>query len=91
MFHFFGYADDSPELRALRIKQANLFGPAGYILMEDTEATELVRVMPLRYASIYDAHTKSHKTSGLTIQPVDSDMVTAESSFVVLQTRSNGE
>ena len=43
IFHFFGYADDSPELRALRIKQANLVGPAGYISMEDTEATELVQ------------------------------------------------
>src|SRR6516162_5592144 len=30
IFHFFGYADDTPELRALRIKQANLVGPAGY-------------------------------------------------------------
>ena len=43
VFHFFGYADDDPELRALRIKQANLAGPAGYISMEDTEATELVQ------------------------------------------------
>lgn len=43
VFHFFGYADDTEELRALRIKQANLVGPAGYISMEDTEATELVQ------------------------------------------------
>jgi anthranilate 1,2-dioxygenase large subunit len=43
IFHFFGYADDTPELRELRIKQANLVGPAGYISMEDTEATELVQ------------------------------------------------
>lgn len=43
VFHFFGYQDDTPELRALRIKQANLVGPAGYISMEDTEATELVQ------------------------------------------------
>ncbi len=43
VFHFFGYIDDDPELRALRIKQANLAGPAGYISMEDTEATELVQ------------------------------------------------
>ena len=35
--------DDTPEMRALRIKQANLVGPAGYISMEDTEATELVQ------------------------------------------------
>ena len=43
VFHFFGYTDDTPELRKLRIKQANLVGPAGYISMEDTEATELVQ------------------------------------------------
>ena len=43
IFHFFGYADDDAELRALRLKQANLVGPAGYISMEDTEATELVQ------------------------------------------------
>lgn len=43
IFHYFGYADDSPALRALRIRQANLVGPAGYISMEDTKATELVQ------------------------------------------------
>ena len=43
IFHFFGYEDDTPALRKLRIKQANLVGPAGYISMEDTEATELVQ------------------------------------------------
>ena len=43
VFHFFGYADDDAGLRALRLKQANLAGPAGYISMEDTEATELVQ------------------------------------------------
>jgi len=43
VFHFFGYEDDTLELRKLRIKQANLVGPAGYISMEDTEATELVQ------------------------------------------------
>ncbi len=48
IFHFFGYADDTAELRALRIKQANLVGPAGYISMEDTEATELVQFGTVR-------------------------------------------
>ncbi len=43
IFHFFGYADDTEDMRKLRIKQANLVGPAGYISMEDTEATELVQ------------------------------------------------
>lgn len=43
VFHFFGYEDETPELRELRLLQANLAGPAGYISMEDTEATELVQ------------------------------------------------
>lgn len=32
---FFGYADDDPQLRQLRLQQANLIGPAGYVSMED--------------------------------------------------------
>ena len=43
VFHFFGYEDDTPELREMRLLQTNLVGPAGYISMEDTEATELVQ------------------------------------------------
>ena len=43
VFHFFGYEDDTPEMRGLRIKQANLVGPAGYVSMEDIEATDLVQ------------------------------------------------
>jgi anthranilate 1,2-dioxygenase large subunit len=50
IFHFFGYTDDAPEMRELRIKQANLVGPAGYISMEDTEATELVQRGTIRDA-----------------------------------------
>jgi anthranilate 1,2-dioxygenase large subunit len=43
IFNFFGYADDTPEMRMQRIKQANLAGPAGFVSMEDTLATELVQ------------------------------------------------
>tara|TARA_R110002074_G_scaffold373069_3_gene548849 strand:+ start:2347 stop:3615 length:1269 start_codon:yes stop_codon:yes gene_type:complete len=43
IFHFFGYQDDTPEMQAARIRQMNLVGPAGYISMEDGEATELVQ------------------------------------------------
>ncbi|MGH7155913.1 MAG: aromatic ring-hydroxylating dioxygenase subunit alpha [Acetobacteraceae bacterium] len=32
---YLGFADDTPELRKLRLKQANLIGPAGYVSMED--------------------------------------------------------
>jgi anthranilate 1,2-dioxygenase large subunit len=55
IFHFFGYQDDTPEMRALRIKQANLVGPAGYISMEDTEATELVQQGTHRDGEDYSA------------------------------------
>ncbi len=34
---FFGYADDPPELRQRRLRQANLFGPAGYVSVDDSE------------------------------------------------------
>ncbi|CAP44086.1 probable Ring hydroxylating alpha subunit [Bordetella petrii] len=43
VFLYFGYEDDTPEMRELRLMQANLAGPAGYISMEDTEAGELVQ------------------------------------------------
>ncbi len=42
-FIFFGYEDDDDEMNALRLKQANFVGPAGYISMEDGEAIELVQ------------------------------------------------
>lgn len=38
---YFGYADDTEELRNIRLKQFNLIGPAGLISMEDGESTEL--------------------------------------------------
>lgn len=42
-FIFFGYEDDDDEMTALRCKQANFVGPAGYISMEDGEAIGLVQ------------------------------------------------
>jgi hypothetical protein len=32
---YLGFADDTPDLRAIRLKQANLVGPAGFVSMED--------------------------------------------------------
>jgi len=34
----FGYADDPPEMNERRLRQANLFGPAGYVSADDGEA-----------------------------------------------------
>jgi anthranilate 1,2-dioxygenase small subunit len=49
------------------------------------------RVLSLRHANIFEEHSCRHMTSGLTIQPVDAHTVEAESSYVVVQTRTNGE
>jgi anthranilate 1,2-dioxygenase large subunit/terephthalate 1,2-dioxygenase oxygenase component alpha subunit len=40
---YFGYADDTPEERKVRLKQSNLVGPAGYISMEDGAVTGFVQ------------------------------------------------
>lgn len=32
---YLGFADDTPELRTMRLRQANLAGPAGFVSMED--------------------------------------------------------
>ncbi len=32
---YLGFEDDTPELRRMRLKQANLVGPAGFVSMED--------------------------------------------------------
>jgi salicylate 5-hydroxylase large subunit len=36
----FGYENDSEEMTARRLRQANLFGPAGYVSLEDGEVIE---------------------------------------------------
>ena len=38
---FFGYADDTPEMRQRRLRQANLMGPAGFVSLDDSEAMML--------------------------------------------------
>lgn len=32
---YLGFADDTPEIRAMRLRQSNLIGPAGFVSMED--------------------------------------------------------
>jgi len=32
---YLGYADDTPQMRRVRLKQGNLIGPAGFVSMED--------------------------------------------------------
>ncbi|AIO69283.1 anthranilate 1,2-dioxygenase small subunit AndAd [Burkholderia oklahomensis] len=49
------------------------------------------RVVSLRHANIYEAHTYRHVTSGLTIVGARDGEIETESSYVVVQTRSDGE
>lgn len=42
---FFGYEDDDDQMTRRRLKQANLFGPAGYVTAEDGEV--IVRSQPI--------------------------------------------
>ncbi|MDM0012968.1 anthranilate 1,2-dioxygenase small subunit AndAd [Variovorax sp. J22P168] len=49
------------------------------------------RVLSLRHANIYEEHASRHMTSGLQLTHVDEDTVDAQSSYVVVQTRTNGE
>jgi salicylate 5-hydroxylase large subunit len=37
----FGFADDTPEMTERRLRQANLFGPAGFVSADDGEVIEL--------------------------------------------------
>lgn len=39
----FGYVDDTEEMQAHRLRQANMVGPAGLVSMEDGEACEIVQ------------------------------------------------
>ena len=39
----FGYSDDDGEMTRRRLRQANLFGPAGYVSADDGEAIECVQ------------------------------------------------
>lgn len=39
----FGFADDTPEMTRRRLRQANLFGPAGYVSADDGEVVEMAQ------------------------------------------------
>jgi salicylate 5-hydroxylase large subunit len=40
---FFGYADDTAEMRRRRLRQANLMGPSGLVSLDDSEAMVLTQ------------------------------------------------
>jgi len=40
---FFGYADDSPEMRQRRLRQANWMGPSGFVSVDDSEVLTIAQ------------------------------------------------
>ena len=48
------------------------------------------RIVSLRQANIYEAHTYRHMTSGLQIERLSENEIKCESSYVVVQTRTDG-
>jgi anthranilate 1,2-dioxygenase small subunit len=48
------------------------------------------RVLSLRHANIYEAHSYRHMTSGLMIKAIDADTAETESNYVVIQTLQDG-
>lgn len=56
---YFGFADDTDEVQAMRLKQMNLVGPGGLISMEDGEAVEIVQQGVVR-----DGHESSYIAMG---------------------------
>ncbi|GAA0521965.1 anthranilate 1,2-dioxygenase small subunit AndAd [Pigmentiphaga daeguensis] len=49
------------------------------------------RVVSLRNANIYEAHTYRHATSGLVIKGIEDDVVTTHSNYVVVSTGTAGD
>ena len=46
----FGFADDTPEMTRRRLRQANLFGPAGYVSADDGEVIEMAQAAMTKHA-----------------------------------------
>lgn len=70
-------------------ENADLGLPAGILWCNNRKMLR-DRVVSLRNANIFEAHTYRHMTSGLVIEPVDADTVTMSANYVVIQTRSDG-
>ncbi|WP_346779234.1 aromatic ring-hydroxylating dioxygenase subunit alpha [Burkholderia sp. Ac-20365] len=64
---FFGYADDTPEMRAHRIRQANLMGPAGFVSVDDSE----VMVMSQEGVTPYNDRAGVAEMAGRTVENHD--------------------
>ncbi len=63
----FGFEDDTPEMTQRRLRQSNLFGPAGFVSADDGEVIEFVQ-------SAYKAHSQARTISeldGVDVKPTD--------------------
>jgi anthranilate 1,2-dioxygenase small subunit len=49
------------------------------------------RIVALRNANVFEAHTYRHVTSGLEFTRVDADTIAMQSNYVVVQTLTDGE
>jgi anthranilate 1,2-dioxygenase large subunit len=64
---YLGFADDTAELRAMRLKQANLAGPAGFVSMEDGAVGGFVQ----RGIAAADGETSFMEMGGVTADGTD--------------------
>ena len=63
----FGFEDDTPEMTQRRLRQSNLFGPAGFVSADDGEVIEFVQ-------RAYQANSQARTISeldGLDVKPTD--------------------
>jgi salicylate 5-hydroxylase large subunit len=63
----FGFEDDTPEMTQRRLRQSNLFGPAGFVSADDGEVIEFVQ-------SAFRANSQARTISeldGLEVKPTD--------------------
>lgn len=64
---YYGYADEDPEITRLRLRHANLYGPAGFVAMEDGE----VLVECQQGASAYGHRAAVLEMGGRDVEPQD--------------------
>ncbi len=102
---YFGYADDTPEMRKRRLRHLNLGGPAGFVSMEDdnhkrghsagvvyadSRAMLQDRVAALRNANIYERQSYRHIVGLPVIGANGADNIAAETPFLVARIMRDG-
>lgn len=67
VFTMFGFKDDDEELRRLRLKQANLVGPSGFVSIDDSEMLKQVQTG----ATAYPERNSTIEMGGRDLEPTD--------------------